>query len=375
MAIFASTTLGTSDPSKALSIKALEARAQALAQANAKQEMPTSLPSPWQGASLVANQAADAFAAKQADWKAQEQKAQLAQLMGQIGPEGPNPQQLAGITARDTDLGKTLLQQQADREAAKYQAQIQQQRDAAKAQSDKDFLAEQERLAGARPQTDAGKLKADLASGRISQPEFDTAWKKLNAAPAAEQKAANEQQDLNIELQGNLASLKEAQALLNADKVYSGGGAEYRETAGKWLPDAVGGFVGVSEEKTKGTQKYNQIMNPQVLDILNRLKGASSDRDMKFAIDTLNDKSADIETKKAALNRLLPKVEAHLRANEGQLKELGREPVKVEMPPSATGAPTTTAAPAGDANAAAREWLAANPNDPRAEAVRKKLGM
>jgi hypothetical protein len=67
MAIFASTTLGSSDPSRAMSIKALETRAQALAAAQAKQEAPTSLPSPWQGAGYLTNTVADALATRRAD--------------------------------------------------------------------------------------------------------------------------------------------------------------------------------------------------------------------------------------------------------------------------------------------------------------------
>ena len=77
MAIFASTTLGSSDPSKAMNIKALEARAQALAAAQAKQEVPPSMPSPWQGASHVFNQAADAFATKRADMQAAQQQRRI----------------------------------------------------------------------------------------------------------------------------------------------------------------------------------------------------------------------------------------------------------------------------------------------------------
>jgi hypothetical protein len=37
-------------------------------------------------------------------------------------------------------------------------------------------------------------------------------------------------------------------------------------------------------------------------------------------------------------------------------------------------APAATGGGGGDANAEARAWLAANPNDPRAAAVRQKLG-
>ena len=91
MAIFASTTLGTSDPSKAMNIKVLEARAQALAAAQAKQEVPTSMPSPWQGASHVFNQAADAFATKRADRQAAQQRQELAALHKSDRARGPEP--------------------------------------------------------------------------------------------------------------------------------------------------------------------------------------------------------------------------------------------------------------------------------------------
>ena len=85
MAIFASTTLGSSDPSKAMSIKALEARAQALAAAQAKQEAPQSMPSPWQGAGYLANTVADAMATKRADTQAAQQRQDLTNLMGASG--------------------------------------------------------------------------------------------------------------------------------------------------------------------------------------------------------------------------------------------------------------------------------------------------
>lgn len=110
MAIFASTTLGSSDPSRAMSIKALEARAQALSAAQAKQELPTSLPSPWQGASLVMNQAADAFATKRADQAAAQRRQDLAGYMAQAG-DNPTPELVGKITAADADVGKTYMQE------------------------------------------------------------------------------------------------------------------------------------------------------------------------------------------------------------------------------------------------------------------------
>jgi hypothetical protein len=97
---------------------------------------------------------------------------------------------------------------------------------------------------------------------------------------------------------------------------------------------------------TDRTNRYNQIVNAQALDLLSQLKGASSDRDMKWAIDILNDKNADIKTKQRALDMLIPKVEAHRQASEQRLKAMGREPVKVETPP-AGGAPASGASAAG----------------------------
>src|SRR4029077_18728236 len=110
MAIFASTTLGTGDPSRAMSIKALEARAQALAAAQSKQELPTSLPSPWQGASLVMNQAADAFATKRADQAAAQRRQDLAGYIAKAG-DNPTAADIGKIISADQDVGKTYLQE------------------------------------------------------------------------------------------------------------------------------------------------------------------------------------------------------------------------------------------------------------------------
>jgi hypothetical protein len=342
MAIFASTTLGTGDPSRAMSIKALETRAQALAAAQAKQELPTSLPSPWQGASLVMNQAADAFATKRADQAAAQRRQDLAGYMAKAG-DNPTMADVGQITAADPDVGKTYLTEIQQRRSQAETIRAQKELAAQKAQQDEAAAVSQEGRVQARPKSDVAQIEADRAAGRLSDEDAAAAKKKITAPSASEQKASNEQEDLNVDLQSTLAGLKEAQGLLHSGKVYSSGGAEMKETAGKWLPDALGGFAGVSEEKTKASQRYNQIVSPQVLDMLSKLKGASSDKDMAWAISILNDKSADIETKKAAMEKLIPKVGAHLELNQRRLKEMGREPVKVDIPEPASGA---AAAPA-----------------------------
>jgi hypothetical protein len=327
-----------------MNIKALEARAQALAAAQSKQEIPASMPSPWQGASHVFNQAADAFATKRADQAAEQQRQQLGALMGQIGPEGPNPQQLAGITTRDTDLGKMYASQAFEARQSAASRQAQKELAAQKAAQDEAAAESQEKRLMARPPNDdLINLKRGLQQGIITQQEYDARVKKLNAPPAAEQKAANEAEDQHIELQTNLAGLKEGLGLLQSGKVYSGGGAEVKEFMGKNLP-TVGGYVaGTDPESTKATQRYNQIVGPQVLDLLSKLKGASSDRDMKWAIDNLNDKSADVETKKKALSMLIAKVDAHARASESRLRASGREPPKVDIPPASETSATVVA--------------------------------
>jgi hypothetical protein len=348
MAIFASTTLGTGDPSRAMSIKALETRAQALAAAQAKQELPTSLPSPWQGASLVMNQAADAFATKRADQAAAQRRQDLAGYMAKAG-DNPSMADVGQITAADPDVGKTYLQEIQQRRSQAAQIQAQKELAAQQAQQTEAAAVAAEQRLGARPKSDVAQIEADLRGGRLSPEDATAAKKKLTAPSASEQKAANEQEDANVELQSTLAGLKEGYGLLKDDKVYSGGGAGFKEFMGKNLP-TVGGYVaGTDPEKTKATQRYNQIVTPQVLDFLAKLKGASSDRDMNLAIDTLNDRSADIETKKRAMETLIPKIAAHLELNQRRMKEMGREPVKVDTPPPVSGAPAAPAAAAGPA--------------------------
>lgn len=370
MAIFASTTLGSSDPSRAMNIKALEARAQALSAAQAKQETPASMPSPWQGAGYLANTVADAVATKRADQQAAEQKQQLANLMGQVGPEGPNPQQLAGITARDQDLGKMYAQQAftARQDAASRQAQ--KELVTQKAQQDEAAAVSQEARVQARPPNDdLINLKRGLQQGILTQEEYDARVKKLNAGSPAEQKLLDEKQSENIDLQATANSLAEAARLLDSGKVYSGGGADLKGGIGKYVD--VPGYT--DTESTKTSQRYNQIMSAEVLPILSKLKGATSDKDMLWAINTLNDTTSDLETKKRALATLRVKMGAHLQQSEQTVKNMGGSAVKVEPPPAA-GVTAPAAAPGGgDLLGEARKAIAAGaPRDKVMQRLKEK---
>ena len=373
MAIFASTTLGSSDPSRAMNIKALETRAQALAAAQAKQEMPTSLPSPWQGAGYLTNTLADAFATKRADQQAAEQKQQLASLMGQIGPEGPNPQQQAGITARDPELGKmyatqafTARQNAADIAARKEAA-------AEKFKQEEAGAVSAEQRVQARPQTDVGKVKADLAAGRISQEEADAAVRKLTAGSPADQVAMGQARDEHINLQVTAAKLAEADDLLEKG-IYHGAGADTKTKLGQIVPDKLGGIVGTDPETTARSKRYTQILSSEVVAQLKALKGPASNKDMDWATTTVNDPSAPKENKQQAMKILRAQMGAHLQSSEQTLKGMGTAPVKVEIP-GATGGPAAPAAAAGggDLLEEARKAIAAGaPRDKVMQRLKEK---
>jgi hypothetical protein len=359
-----------------MSIKALEARAQALAAAQSKQEMPTSLPSPWQGASLVMNQAADAFAAKRADQAAAARRQELASVMGGVGPEGPNPQQLAQITGADQDLGKMFAQQAFTARQNAADIQSRKEMAAEKAKQEEEGAVSQEARLQARPQTDAGKIKQDLAAGRLSQEEADAAIKKLTAPSPTEQTAMGAARDENINLQTTAAKLAEADDLLTKG-IYHGAGADIQTKYGQAVPGALQGITGTDPETTARSKRYSQIMSSEVVAQLKALKGPASNKDMDWATSTVNDPSSPKENKVQALKILRAQMAAHLQSSEQTLKGMGTAPVKVDIPAAGgagAAAPAAPAAGGSDPNAAARAWLAANPNDPRAAAVRQKLG-
>jgi hypothetical protein len=353
-----------------MSIKALEARAQALAAAQAKQETPQSMPSPWQGAGYLANTVADAMATRRADQAAGQRRNDLAAIQAGIGPEGPNPQQLAGITGADPELGKTYMQEISQRRAQAAQIQAQKEAAAEAARTQEAHAAAQEERLKARPHSPLGELTAD-AGRKPTEEEVAAAIKKQTQGSPADQAAMGAARDENINLQTTAAKLAEADDLL-AKGIYHGAGAglqtDYGQTAAKLH---LGGVTGTDPETTARSLRYSQIMSSEVVAQLKALKGPASNKDMDWATRTVNDPSAPRENKQKALQILRAQMDAHLRSSGETLKGMGTAPIKVEVP----GAGGATAAPAAtaDPNAQAKAWLAANPNDPRAEAVRKKL--
>ena len=358
MAIFASTTLGSSDPARAMNIKALEARAQALAATQAKQELPTSMPSPWQGAGYLANTVADAVLTKRADQQAQQQRQQLGDIMSQVGPQGPNPQQLAGITTRDTDLGKMYAQQAFAARQSTEELAARKEAAAQKAQADQAYLAEQDRLSQAHPQSDIGKLTADVGR-KPTEEEIAAEIRKKTMPSPADQAAIGKAQTENIDLQTTQAQLKEAADLLNSGKVYSDAGAGLRTDYGQNVPKVLRGIAGVSEEQTAASKRVKQILSAEVVQTLKSIKGPASNKDMDWATSTVNDPTAPLENKKRAMGILQAQMNAHLQSSEQTLKSMGGTPVKVDIP--ATGATAAPAAGGPQSVASEAEALALPP--------------
>jgi hypothetical protein len=118
MAIFASTTTsGYSDPLKAQSIKALEARYKDMLAQSAAQPgiTPENTQTPIQGFGHVANQLVDSFKQRQVDQAAAEGRNELAGVIAQ-GPRGPDgswaPDQLSVMARRSPELMEKFYAQQ-----------------------------------------------------------------------------------------------------------------------------------------------------------------------------------------------------------------------------------------------------------------------
>jgi hypothetical protein len=127
MAIFASTTLGASDPLKAMSIKALEKRqADAMAQAaQAPGITPENTQTPIQGVGHVVNQIADQMNVMRSERATAARREALAQVMAGVDWEkGPTSQQIALMHSADPDLTmKIISEAHQARENAKNRAQ------------------------------------------------------------------------------------------------------------------------------------------------------------------------------------------------------------------------------------------------------------
>jgi len=375
MAIFASTTTsGYSDPLKALSIKALEQRQRdmqaQMAQQQAQMFSPENTQTPIQGFGQLANVIGDRFQQNRADAALGANKQQLAQIMsGYDAEKGLPPAEMAKVAVLSPDLHEKLLTQLA---AARAQQAGFTHADKAAAEAARVAreakIDEEQRLAN-RPASDAAKIMQDVQSGKIS-PELGKAMtEKLTAPSAAEMKAGNELQNTSLDTQSAISDLKEARALLGSEGtgIRAGSGAGWAQPIAKYGGDK----LGVTDPNlTQPTERYNQLMNAEAITAMAaKLKGASTDYEMKAFVALMNDPNAEGKTKVQALDKMIAKAEAHAALQADQMKR-----ARVQAPTGIGGAPAAAAPQASPQDAQALEWAKANQNDPRAAEIMKRLG-
>jgi hypothetical protein len=348
MPIFASTTTsGYSDPLKAQSIKALEQRQKDLLAQQAQQAMPESMPSPFQVGGHVLNQLASGMQQRRADQALSSQREVLARAMSGYDPVGdaPPPSIIASVAP---DQYKDMMQTWA---ANRQQKALFAQQDRARTEDAR--LAEAQKAADEarfreRPQSDIGKLAAD-AGRKPTAEEIDASIAKTTAPSASEMKAGNELQNTHLDTQSAISDLKEARDLLGpkGTGIRVGSGAGMAQTGAKWGGDTLGL---TDPALTQPTERYNQLMNAEAITAMaQKLKGASTDYEMKAFVALMNDPNAEGETKVQALNKMIAKAEAHYALQLDQMKR-ARVPVPAGAAPAATasggGASATAPAPA-----------------------------
>ena len=371
MAEFVSTTLPTySDPLRAQSIKALEQRhKEMLAQSAAAGAItPENTQTPIQGFGHLANQLGDSFQRARVDQAAAAQRQMLAQTMAGMDPNNPKPHEIAAINSADPEMARQMMTQLAEYRRAQLSADTQKygydssarsaaeghdvtrqgnrmQADTASAGQANQAAMETARLEAAekaaaelartheaqkaadekrlqeRP-TDLDVVKADLAlkRGEIDQATRDAIVQKATGPSAAEQKAGNELQNTHLDTQSALADLKEARDLLGpkGEGIRSGTGAGWAQTGAKLAGDRLGL---TDPTLTKTTERYNQLMSAEAITAMAaKLKGATTDFELKAFVALMNDTDADPKTKIQALDKMIAKAEAHAGLQQEQLK-------------------------------------------------------
>jgi hypothetical protein len=157
-------------------------------------------------------------------------------------------------------------------------------------------------------------------------------------------------QEQSIAGQALIASLDEALALTNHPKgIHAGPGAGWTQGIGENTPKFLQGVTsaaGIDPETMSNTQRFNQIMGAQALELLNQMKGASSDRDVQVNFKIVNDPNATLINKQRAIEALKIKLAGLLQVHHNAITEAGG---KIPTLPTA-GGPTATPTPGGGAD-------------------------
>jgi hypothetical protein len=331
MAIFASTTTsGYGDPLKALSIKALEQRQRdmqaQMATEQAKAFTPENTQTPIQGFGQLANQLGDQFRQSRTDAALAAQKDELSKLIASGDPTNPSPQVQARMAVLAPDMYKDVLGVIADRRKQQDLFGQQDKTLAEKAKLDEAAAVAAETRAQARPQTELEKLTHSLGR-KPTEAEVQANIKKITEGSVSEKKFITDQQEKSVAGQSLLGTLDEALALTNHPKgIHAGAQGGMVQSIGENTPKFMQGSSMLPDpETTANTQRFNQIMGEQALNLLNQMKGASSDKDVQVNFKIANDPNSTVENKRKAIMWLQAKVGSLLQVHNNSIKEAGGE--------------------------------------------------
>lgn len=350
MPVFASTTTsGYSDPLKAYSIKALEQRQRDMLQQQTQQPQaftPENTQTPLQGLAQVANVGVDAMRQRRTDDAVAAQKDELSKLIaGTPAGQDPSPQVQARMAVIAPDIYKGLQEAMIARRAQEAGFTHADKAAAEAARIAREAKIDEEQRIANRPTSDAAKIMQDVQAGKLTPAQGEALVKKLTSGPVSEQKFVKDLQEQSVAGQSLLASLDTAMALTKHPKgIHAGGGAGFVQGIGEMVPTRLQGIssaAGLDPETVENTQRFNQIMGEQALELLNKMKGASSDRDVKINFDIVNSPNATLKNKQDALGKLRDRIATLLELHNNTIKEAGGT-----VPALQTGSSGGAAAPA-----------------------------
>ncbi len=358
MAFFASTTLGSSDPLKAMTIKALEQRQKdLLAQQAAQQPDAATMATIPGGIGHVLGQIGDRMQQERSGQALVAQKAALAQAMTGYDPAGdaPPPSSIATIapdqykellstwsenrrakqadiraremqretlTHSSTEAGLTRQQQRdlaeaSDRRARELQTEQLTHTDARADKTDTRIVSEGDKTRTQQSELQKERLAAEAA---LEQKKLEAAATKTATDPKRNEAIRSAEIDYRKGL-SHIANLEEATKILEHPKGIYTGAMQNVAPAASGVP-GVGMFV--DKEKAQRTSRYNTIVGEDaVRDMSATLKGSSTNYEMNEFKKMKNDPNISDAARANQLRRVVQAARADLEAQAKETKAIG----------------------------------------------------
>jgi hypothetical protein len=261
----------------------------------------------------------------------------------------------AGTTTRGQDVQEKI--------AARSDERIREEGGLTRAQQEK-LQAERLAAEAAKPQSTQGAVAYDASKGLLTPDERARALEP--PTKPATVKALDESKTAYSNHAQAVEDLEKAREIL-------GRGINTGPMAGlvTGAANISGGYLG-DKQKAQDTIDFNNLINARTIQRMSEtLKGASTDFEMKKFIEVFNNPSASDAERLRAVNGLLTGAKVGMGIHANAIKQLGGDTRDVD----AIRAQGKVSAEKSPEDAAAAEWAAKNPNDPRAAEIKKRLGV